>query len=161
MKTTNIVTILATVVGLTGTISTASAQQNKQETKFCAALTSVEQDLAKLDALGPNSTVQELKTVTNDLRTHARTLEKDARRMKSPTAKQFTQSANQLATDTRNIPKNLTIEQARSRIGDDIQNVKQSAQQLASESGCPTASRERKLESGDATGSVPGQRPPG
>ena len=40
------------------------------------------------------------------------------------------------------LPSNITVEQAKTRIHDDVQNVQQSAQKLASESGCPEAAPE-------------------
>jgi hypothetical protein len=37
------------------------------------------------------------------------------------------------------MPDDITIKQARTNMGDELQNVRESARQLASESGCPGA----------------------
>lgn len=69
----------------------------------------------------------------------SKTIEKEASKIRTPTSQQFTQSANQLYEEAHSIPDNMTIEQARSRIEGDAQNVKRNAQAMANESGCPEA----------------------
>src|SRR5262245_65247524 len=97
MKTIQTLTIGATLFTLAVTASIARADDQKShEDKFCVALSAVDDDLAKLDAIAPSSTVRELQAATDQIRKDADAATKQARKIKSPTAKQFTEAANQL-----------------------------------------------------------------
>lgn len=118
------------------------ADQKKHEEAFCAALTKFRADFTTLQSIGPDSTMAELRAASDRIATDANDVQKAASKIKSPTAKQFTDSAHQLRDEIQALPSNITIQQAKSRIQGDIQNVQQSAQQLATESGCPEAAPE-------------------
>jgi hypothetical protein len=126
----------------TMTSAVAHADEDKPETKFCAALAKFHADLTTLESIGPSSTMAELRASSDRIATDADDVQKAASKLKSPTAKQFTDSAHQLREEVRGLPPSITIEQAKSRIHDDVQNVQQSAQKLAAESGCPEAAPE-------------------
>ncbi|NVB76791.1 MAG: hypothetical protein HOV81_00215 [Kofleriaceae bacterium] len=142
MKTNRTFKITAVTFALALTSSIAGAQPKKHEEKFCSSLTSLNQDLTKLKEMGPSSTVGELKASLRSAKKHSEEVGKEARKMKSPEAKQFTEAANQL-TSRSNISDDMTIQQAKSQIQDDVQNLEQHAQALAQESGCPGAMPQR------------------
>lgn len=121
--------------------TTAHADDAKKKARFCAALGTFENDVAALQSLGPGSTIGQLHAAADRVDAAAYKVQKTAGKIKSPTAKGFTQSVRQLNVDSKQIPRTLTIQQAQSRIAGDVQNVKRSARQLASESGCPEAAR--------------------
>jgi hypothetical protein len=117
----------------------APADEAKKNAKFCASLTDFDSGVAALQAIGPTSTVKQLRTAADRVEADANKVLKAAGKIKSDTAKQFTDSARQLRKDASAIPDTVTIEQAHSRIDDGVQNVKRAARQLATESGCPAA----------------------
>src|SRR5262249_36181238 len=121
------------------TSAMAHADQQKHEKDFCTALDKFRADFASLESIGPDSTIAELKAAAGRVTTDADDVQKPAQKVKSPTAKQCTDSARQLHDEVQALPPNITVEQAKSRIHDDIQNVQRSAQKLATESGCPEA----------------------
>ncbi len=139
----------------TMTSAVAHAQQSKHEEAFCAALTRFRADVTALQSVGPSATMGELRTASDRVATDADEVQREAHKMKSPTAKQFTTSANKLRNEIRALPSNITVNQAKSRIHDDVQNVQQSAQQLASESGCPETAPEPRQPQGSQQGSQP------
>src|SRR5262249_34158389 len=110
--------------------------------------------LAKLDAMGPSSTVHDIQAATDQIRKDADAVQSQGGKIGTPTAKKFAGAANQLNAETRNIPENMTVAQVQARIKDDVQNVKQSAQALADESGCP------KARPKDDTGGDTNNQPP-
>jgi hypothetical protein len=132
----------------TMTSAMAHADQQKHEKDFCAALTRFRADFTKLQSIGPNSTMAELRAASDRIGTDTDDVQKAAYKIKSPTAKQFTDSAHQLRDEVQALPPNITIEQAKSRIHDDVQNVQQSAKKLAAESGCPEPAPEPKSPQG-------------
>lgn len=142
MKTNRTLKITAVTFALALTSSIAGAESKKHEEKFCSSLSSLSQDLTKLKEMGPESTVGELKTSLKQAKKHSEEVGKQARKMKSPEAKQFTEAANQL-TSRSNISDDMTIQQAKSQIQDDVQNLEQHAQTLAEQSGCPGAMPQR------------------
>lgn len=132
----------------TMTSAMAHADQQKHEKDFCAALAKVHTDFTTLQSIGPSSTMAELRAASDRLAMNANDVQKAADKIKSPTAKQFTDSARQLRDEVQALPPNITVSQAKSRIHDDIQNVQQSAQKLATESGCPEAAPEPQSPQG-------------
>jgi hypothetical protein len=117
----------------------ASADEAKKNAKFCSSLTDFDSGVATLQSIGATSTVADLRSATGRVEADANKVMKAAGKIKTDTAKQFTESARQLRMDTSAIPDTVTIEQARSRIDGDVQNVKRAARQLATEAGCPEA----------------------
>lgn len=132
----------------TMTSAMAHADQQKHEKDFCAALAKVHADFTALQSIKPSSTMAELRAASDRLATNANDVQKAADKIKTPTAKQFTDSAHQLRDEIRALPPNITVEQAKSRIHNDIQNMQQSAQKLATESGCPEAAPEPQPKQG-------------
>jgi hypothetical protein len=130
-----VILVFAGLVALT-TGAFAEADQ-KTDQKFCAAAASFESNAKELNAIGPHSTVAELRAATNRVENSANDMQKAAGKMKTPTAKQFTTAMKQLRTDVDTIPNDATLEQVRSKISDDIQNAQSTGQKLATEAGCP------------------------
>lgn len=135
----------------TMTSAMAHADQQKREEKFCTALAAFRADFTTLQSIGPSSTLAELRAASDSIAKDADDVQSKAQKIKSPTAKQFTDSARQLRDEIQALPPNITVEQAKSRIHDDIQNVQQSAQKLAAESGCPEAAPEPQRQQGSKT----------
>ena len=151
---TRAVLIATGLFAATMTSAMAQADQHKHEKDFCVMLDKFRADFTPLQSIGPSSTVAELRAASDRIATDASNMQKAVYKIKSPTAKQFTSSARQLRDEIRALPPNITIDQARSRIHDDIQNVQQSAQKLAAESGCPEAAPESRPPQGS-------MKPPG
>ncbi|MDB4957082.1 MAG: hypothetical protein JWO36_4651 [Myxococcales bacterium] len=119
------------------TSAIAHADQTAKQEKFCAAITDFNSDVRVVDSIGPSSTVAELRAASDRLMTDAQKVVKTASKIKTPTAKQFHDAANKLHRDVNSLPDNITIDQAKTKVADDIQNVKDAARRLATESGCP------------------------
>jgi hypothetical protein len=133
MKTRmTIVAVLALAVGALGCESRRTA-----ENKYCASLTSLDQGLKKLDAMGPSTTTAELSRVANQLQKDVDNVAREARHISSPAAKQLTDAAERLDLDTRSIPGSATIGEVQAKILSDSAEVKRRAQTLAGQSGCP------------------------
>lgn len=130
-------TAIAFVLVLASSVGCASKKDH--ETKYCSALTALNDDVTKLSTIGPSSTIEELRTVVSKLERDSRTAEKQGSKIGTPAARQFTQSVNQLSADTRTLSGTMTVAQAQARIEDDVQNVTRTAGSLASESGCQQA----------------------
>ena len=128
----------------------AHADPQKHEKDFCAALAKIHADFTALQSIGPSSTMAELRATSDRLATNADDVQKAAHKIKSPAAKQFTDSARQLRDQVQALPPNITVDQAKSRIHDDLQSVQQSAQRLATESGCPDAAPKPQSPQGSA-----------
>jgi hypothetical protein len=130
------------LIAMTG--ASARADQKKHEEKFCSALNDFHKDLKNMQSLGQDATLQQLQDASNLVSNDADKLIKEGGKIKSPTAKQFKSNAAQLRSESQALPANLTVAQAQDRLSADVQNVKQSARQLASESGCPMPKEEPK-----------------
>src|SRR5262249_14691546 len=117
----------------------AYADQAKQEKKFCDTLEKFSVDLSKLEAVTPQSTMGELRAAADRVEKDADDVTTAARKIKTPTAKQFTQPANQWRSELKSMSSNVTVEQAKARIKDDLTNTRDAAQKLADESQCPSA----------------------
>ena len=116
--------------------SIASADQRKHEEKYCAALSSLNDDFVKLNSIGPSSTVHDLRAVIDQIHNDSKDVQKQASRIGTPTAGQFGRATDRLASEASSIPDDLTIDQARDRIHQDVSNVKRTARALAQEAGC-------------------------
>lgn len=136
-----------------GALGGAAYAQDKADKgadqKFCDQLMKFHADVSALDALGPSSTIGELRTTVNKVADDADAVKAQSGKMKSPTAKQFTDAANQLRKEVRSMPDSVTIDQAKSRIRGDIQNVKQAGHKLAMESGCQMPEKESTQPGGE------------
>jgi hypothetical protein len=129
------------VAGIAALMTTAIARADatKENAKFCGALGDFSSDVNAVRSMGSGSTVAELRAASERVEKHAHDVVKTAGKINTPTAKQFTDSAQQLRLDASHIPDSITIAQAQSRIHGDLQNVERAARQLATESGCPEA----------------------
>lgn len=130
------------------TSTVAHADQEKREQAFCDALARFRSGVTTLESIGPNSTMAELRAASDRVAMDADDVEKAAHRIKSPTAKQFTDSARQLRAEIRALAPNITVDQAKSRIHNDVQNVQRSGQRLATKSGCPEAAPASRPQQG-------------
>jgi hypothetical protein len=124
-------------------VAHADTKEQQHEQKFCTALAQFHSDLASLEGIGPNSTLAELRAASDRVSNDADKVQKSAKKIKGETSKQFQDSANTLRKEVRALPENITVAQAKSRIGDDVKNVKEAAKKLAEESGCPMESKEQ------------------
>jgi uncharacterized phage infection (PIP) family protein YhgE len=116
----------------------------KADQKFCDALVKFRGDFASLEAIGPSSNMGELRAAADKVSDDAEKVQSAATKIKSPAAKQFVSAAKQLRSELHAMPDSTTIEQAKSRIRDDVQNVKQTGHKLAMEAGCPKDMKESK-----------------
>jgi hypothetical protein len=132
-------TYTAMICGLALATSVGCASKKEHEAKFCSALTALNDDVTKLSAIGPSSTIDELGTAVSNLQRDSRTADRHGRRIGTPAAKQFTQSVDQLDRESRVLSGSMTVAQAQARIESDVQNMTRNAQALANESGCPDA----------------------
>lgn len=148
----------------TMTSAAAHAQQSKHEEAFCAALTRFRADVATLQSTQPSSTMAEFRASADRVAKDADDLQRAASKINSATAKQFTTSTRRLRNEIQAMPPNVTVAHAKSRIHGDVQNVQQSAQQLASESRCPEATpgpqQSQGPQQGAQQGSQRGPQPP-
>jgi hypothetical protein len=136
--------VILIAAGLAALITSASARADdpKKDAKFCASLTDFDSAVAALQAMRPSNTIADLRTASGRVEKDANKVLKAAGKIDTPAGKQLTDSAKQLRTDAGAIPDTLTIEQARSRIQGDVQNVKRATRRLATEAGCPKAAAE-------------------
>jgi len=134
MKTiTLMIASLATVM----TVSVARADDTKKQAEFCQALSDFHGDVKAVDNIGPQSTLGELRSAVEKTGNDARKVERAAMKIKTSTATAFTSQTKKLRDDARDLPDNITIDQAKTRLQDDIQKVKDAEKQLTAESGCP------------------------
>ena len=131
------IVIATSIVALTTSL-VAHADEKKADQQFCAAAVEFRSDVAELKAIGPHSTVAELRAATDRLDKPVSDMQKAADKMKTPAAKQFTEAMKVLKQDVNNIPDDATLEQVRSKIHADIQNAQSAGQQVATEAGCPS-----------------------
>ncbi len=131
--------VLATGLITLATGVVAHAEQQKTDEKFCAAVASFEGNMAELRAVGPHSTIAEIRAATDRVANDASKMERAAHKMKTPTAKPFTDAVAQLKTDVRAIPDDATLQQVHEKIHTDVQNAKTTGEALAVEAGCPVA----------------------
>jgi hypothetical protein len=132
----SVVAIATSLVVLTLGV-TAGADQKKADAKFCAAAAQFHSDSGTLSSIGPQSTVAELHAATNRVDNDVATMQKAAKKMKTPTAKEFTSAMVQLKKDVNAIHDDATLEQVRGKLNTDIQNVQTLGHRVANEAGCP------------------------
>jgi hypothetical protein len=113
--------------------------QSHAEHGYCEALGTLTADLKRLEAAPPDSSMKEHRTLIDQIKQDAMMIEKTAARTRTQAGRQLVMSSRRLSQQARNMPDDMTLEQARSRMGDDLATVRQSAHQLATESGCPGA----------------------
>ena len=134
-------TAIAAALAAITVVCTASADEKKQEQKFCTALASLDANVSQLKGLTPQSSVGEDRTVHDRINADANEVRKSASKMKSPTAKDFDGAVDKLSADVKKIPDDASLEKVRDQIKADAQAVDAAGRQLAAESQCPTASR--------------------
>jgi opacity protein-like surface antigen len=118
------------------TSAAAHADDKAKQEKFCAAIADFHSDFKMLDAIGPSSTLAELRAASDKVVTDAQEVRKAASKIKTSTSKEFGSAADKLRNDVRALPDTTTIDQARTKLDDDIHKVKDSAKKLTMESGC-------------------------
>jgi hypothetical protein len=129
------------------TSAAAQADDNAKDEKFCEAITDFRSDVKTLDGIGSSSTLAELRAATERTHTDSQRVQKAAAKLKTPTAKEFGDAAKKLHRDARSLPDDITIAQAKAKLADDIQSVKQAGHQLSVEAGCPgTPATEKDTE---------------
>jgi len=119
----------------------AACKDEKAGQKFCAAAAKFDTDLTELKAIGPHSTVAELRAATDRTDDDVVAMQKYASRMDTPAAKRFTAATQQLKRDTSRVPAEATLEQVYATIDTDVQNARAAGDDLAKESGCPLSAR--------------------
>jgi hypothetical protein len=123
------------VVLMTGAV--ARADEKAKEEKFCAAITDFHSDMSTFDSLGPSSTVAELRAASDRISTDSKSVQKAASKIKTATSKEFVNAVDKLRSDAKSLPDNITIEQAKAKLDNDITKVKAATRKLTTESGCP------------------------
>jgi hypothetical protein len=115
------------------------ADEKKADEKFCAAVTSYRSDVAELKAMGPHSTVAELKAAKIRIDKDVSQMQTAASKMKTPTAKTFLAATKKLDQEINNIPDEATLKQVRDKLQADVQSAESAGRDLAAEAGCPAA----------------------
>jgi hypothetical protein len=139
MRKIRLLAIPVTFGALVLTSAVTHADKSKHEERYCSALMALGNDLSKLEAIGPSSTIHELRKAVDNIDGDGRNVAKEARKIGTPTSKRFVESVDRLSSEARSLSDNMTVEQARSKVDGNIQDVKRNAQELATESGCPEA----------------------
>jgi hypothetical protein len=141
MKTA--IVIATGMVALTASVA-VHADQKKADEKFCAAVASYQSNVAELKAIGPHSTVAELRAAKSRIDNDVDQMQSAASKMKTPTAKLFMQTTKQLDKDVSNIPDDATLQQVHAKIEADVKSSQTAGRQLARESGCPQPEPQEK-----------------
>lgn len=127
----------------------AANAQNREEHHYCEGLATLKMDLDRLETARPESTMGEHRTMIEQVREDAMSVEREAARTRTQSGRQLLQSSRRLSETARNMPAEMPMATVRTRLGPDIANVRRSARQLAAESGCPTAMPERQGHMGE------------
>jgi hypothetical protein len=136
--------VMATgLVVLTASLS-VGADQKTEDAKFCAAAAAYQSDSAELKALGPHSTMGEVRAASDRLQSDVSAMQSAASHMKTPAAKQFLDATNQLTKSIQNVPDDATLQQARTTIQTNAQNAQAAGRQLAKEAGCPVTAPQQE-----------------
>jgi hypothetical protein len=115
----------------------ARADQKKYDEKFCASAASFQSDVAELNAIGPHSTVAELRAAQTRVDNDLANMQMAASKMNTPTAKQFLDAMQRLDKDVGSVSDDATLQQVQSKIQADVQNARTAGRKLAAEAGCP------------------------
>jgi hypothetical protein len=135
--------VTMTVAGMIAlSASAAHADEKKADQKFCAAVTSFRTHIAELDGITPKSTVGELRAASDKVNKDASDMEKAAKKIKTPTGKQFTADMKKLREDVKSVTDQQTLEEARTKISSSVQSARTSGQALSTEAGCPPPKNE-------------------
>jgi hypothetical protein len=118
-----------------------ACKANKPDETFCVATARLDMDLAELNAIGPHSTVAELRAASDRTEYHVATMQRAAARMKTPAAQRFTAATKQLKRDIEKVPEEATLEQVYAAIAADAQNARAARDELAGEAGCPISAQ--------------------
>jgi hypothetical protein len=117
----------------------AAHAQTRAEHSYCQALTALSADLNRLEKAPPQTTMKEHRDLIDKIKQDAMAIEKDAIKTRTEAGKQLVMSSRKLSQEAKAMPDDMTLKQARTKMGDELQNVRESARQLAAESGCPGA----------------------
>jgi hypothetical protein len=134
MKTTAFL-MSGLIAATLGAKAHADDQANKE--KFCDAITEYRADLKKLDGIGPNSTLAELRAASDRVSASQQKVEKTQAKLDSQAAKDFRYANMKLRTDAKALPDSMTIAEAKSKLAADIAKVKEASGKLTAEAGCP------------------------
>jgi hypothetical protein len=105
--------------------------------KFCDAMTDFRADLKRLDAVGPNSTLAELRAASERVSASGQKVEKAQAKLDSPAAKEFRAATMKLRSDAKMLPDSTTIAEAKTKLAADIMKVKEASKKVTTEAGCP------------------------
>ncbi len=145
--------IMTAALPILGAATAAHAANNdKAKKQFCEAAASYNSDVAELNAIGSHATVAELRAAVSRVDDDASKLTKAAHKMKTATAKQFTEAVDQLSRDSRTIPDDATIEQAQAKIKDDTDKAISMGKQVGAEAGCPAPAQQQQQRQQQRTG---------
>jgi len=117
----------------------AAHAQKRAEHSYCQALSTLTTDLKRLENAPKDADMKEHRALVDQIKQDAMSVEKDALKTRTPAGKQLVMSSRKLSQDTNDMPEDMPKEAAHAKIKEDLQAVKQSATQLATESGCPAA----------------------
>jgi hypothetical protein len=120
--------------------------------KFCAAINDYRADLKRLDAIGPNSTVGELRSAADRASVSGQKVQEAQSKMNTPAAKEFRYANMKLKADAKVLPDSTTIAEAKQKLAADIAKVKDASRKLTAEAGCPMqdTGKDTKMDQGQA-----------
>ncbi len=127
--------IISLVLLAAATVHAQNAQTRAQN--YCAGLTALSADLDQLQALRPDANPAELRAIADRVDKDVRLIEQDIAQRDTPDARKFMASSEALLVKARAVPDGMTMDQAKARFQDDIQNVRQASSAL--QSSCGTA----------------------
>jgi len=111
-----------------GSFGTQALAKSKDQ-KLCGDLSSFKASVMKLDELGPNSTIGELKAAAKQARESGQKVAKEAG--KDPNAGDLSANIKDLQKAVDEMPSNATMSDAKATLQDEINAVKQSASSFA------------------------------
>ena len=128
----------AVMAALTASLA-VHADDKKADEKFCAAVTSYRSNVEELKAIGPHSTVAEVRAARTRIDKDVADMQTAASKMKTPTAKTFLQATKRLDQDVSKISDDATLRQVHAKLQADVQGAQEAGRDLANEAGCPAA----------------------
>lgn len=130
--------VTATVMAALTAGVVVRADDKKADEKFCAAATSYRSNVEELKAMGPHSTVAEVRAGKDRIDKDVAQMQTAASKMKTPTAKTFLQATKRLDRDVNTISDESTLKQVHDKLMTDIQSAESAGRDLANEAGCPS-----------------------
>jgi len=130
-------TAIAIATGLALLTAGVAYADQRADARFCAAAAEFRSDVAELNAIGPHSTVAELRAATHRLDRPVNQMQRAAKKMRTPAANNFNEAMKLLRVDVNNVPDDATLEQVRAKIHADVENARDAGRQVATEAGCP------------------------